>query len=140
MNGFALRNYFWLPPLPAWVNGSAFGYALRAWLSSTLALYIAFVLQLDTPVWAWLTAWIVSQPTPGMVLSRGVYRVFGTVGGALLGIILMALFAQAPELFVFALALLIGGCTVLSNILTNNRAYATVLAGYTAAIVASDAI
>jgi uncharacterized membrane protein YccC len=113
---------------------------LRAWLSATMALYIAFVLQLDNPVWAWLTAWIVSQPTPGMILSRGLYRVFGTIAGVAFAIILVALFAQAPEFFVFALALLVGGCTVLSNILTNNRAYATVLAAYTAAIVASDAV
>ncbi len=53
MNAFALRDYLWLPPLPAWVNTTAFHYALRAWLASTLALYIAFVLQLDNPVWAW---------------------------------------------------------------------------------------
>ena len=140
MNGFALRNYLWLPPLPAWINGYAVSYALRAWLASTMALYVAFVLQLDNPIWAWLTAWIVSQPTPGMVLSRGFYRVIGTIAGALFAIIIVALFSQAPELFVLALALLVGGCTVLSNVLTNNRAYATVLTGYTAAIVASDAI
>jgi uncharacterized membrane protein YccC len=53
---------------------------------------------------------------------------------------LIALFAQTPELFVLALALLVGGCTVASNVLTNFRAYATVLAAYTAGIVASGAI
>jgi uncharacterized membrane protein YccC len=126
MNASVLRAFPWRPPLPAWVNTAAFHYALRAWLASTLALYIAFVLQLDNPVWAWLTAWIVSQPTP--------------VAGAIFAVILIALFAQTPGLFVIALALLVGGCTVLSNTLTNNRAYATVLTGYTAAIVASDAI
>ena len=140
MNGFALRNYFWLPPLPAWINGAAFAFAFRNWFAAMLALYIAFALQLESPVWAWLTAWIVAQPTPGMVLSRGFYRFAGTVAGAIFAVILMANFAQTPELFVLALALLVGGCTVLANILTNNRAYAAVLAGYTAAIVASDAI
>jgi uncharacterized membrane protein YccC len=140
MKAFALRDYLWLPPLPEWVNGHAVAYALRAWTAALLALFIAFELQLDNPIWAWLTAWIVSQPTPGMVLSRGIYRVFGTIAGAILAVVIIALFAQTPTLFVLALALLIGGCTVLSNILTNNRAYATVLAGFTAAIVASDAI
>ncbi|HEX4140183.1 MAG TPA: FUSC family protein [Candidatus Methylacidiphilales bacterium] len=140
MNGFALRNYFWLPPLPAWVNGAAFAFAFRNWIAAMLALYIAFALQLDSPVWAWLTAWIVAQPTPGMVLSRGFYRFIGTISGAAFAVIIIANFAQAPELFVLALALLVGGCTIFSNLLTNNRAYATVLTGYTAAIVASDAI
>jgi uncharacterized membrane protein YccC len=140
MNGFALRNHFWLPPLPAWLNGGAAAFALRNWLASMLALYIAFVLQLDNPVWAWLTVWIVAQPTPGMVLSKGLYRFVGTIAGAALGVVLIANFAQTPVLFVLALALVVGGCTFLSNILTNNRAYATVLTGYTAAIIATDAI
>ena len=140
MKALSLRDYMWLPPLPAWVNSAGFAFALRNWFASMLALYIAFALQLDSPVWSWLTVWIVAQPTPGMVLSKSLYRVLGTIAGAALAVVLMALFAQTPELFVLALALLVGGCTVASNILTNFRAYATVLAGYTAGIVASDAI
>ena len=125
-----------LPP----INAETMSFALRNWLASMLALYVAFALQLDSPVWSWLTVWIVAQPTPGMVLSKSLYRVIGTIAGAILGVVLIALFAQAPELFVLALALLVGGCTVASNVLTNFRAYATVLAAYTAGIVASDAI
>jgi uncharacterized membrane protein YccC len=116
------------------------GFALRAWLASILALYAAFALQLESPYWALLTVWIVAQPTPGMLLSKSLYLVIGTIAGAVLGIALIALFAQTPELFVLALALLVGGCTVASNILTNFRAYATVLAGYTSGLIASDAI
>ena len=115
-------------------------FALRTWLASMLALFAAFYMQLESPFWAWLTVWIVAQPTTGMVLSKSLYRVIGTICGSLLGIILIALFAQTPELFVLALALLVGGCTVASNVLTNFRAYATVLAAYTAGIVAADAI
>jgi uncharacterized membrane protein YccC len=113
---------------------------MRTFLASMLALYLAFFLQLESPYWAWLTVWIVAQPTPGMVLSKALYRAVGSICGSILGIILIALFAQTPELFVLALSLLVGGCTVLSNVLTNFRAYASVLAGYTAGIVASDAI
>lgn len=116
------------------------GFALRNWLASILALYLAFALQLESPYWAWLTVWIVAQPTPGMLLSKSLYLVIGTVAGAVLGIMLIALFAQTPELFVLALALLVGGCTVASNILTNFRAYGTVLAGYTSGLIASGAI
>ena len=115
-------------------------FAIRAWLASMLALYVAFALQLESPYWAWLTVWIVAQPTPGMLLSKSLYLVLGTIAGAVFGIMLIALFAQAPELFVLALALLVGGCTVASNILTNFRAYATVLAAYTSGLIASGAI
>jgi len=115
-------------------------FAFRTWLTAMLALYIAFALQLESPYWAWLTVWIVAQPTPGMLLSKSLYLVLGTFAGAFFGIMLIALFAQTPELFVLGLALLVGGCTVASNALTNFRAYGTVLAGYTAGIISSGAI
>lgn len=116
------------------------GFALRAWLASVLALYVAFYLQLQMPYWAWLTVWIVAQPTPGMLLSKSLYLVLGTIVGAFMGILLIALFSQTPELFVLALATVIGGFTVASNILTNFRAYGTVLGAYTSGIIASDSI
>ena len=128
-----------LPFLPPHVRERV-AFALRAWLASMLALYLAFALQLESPYWAWLTVWIVAQPTPGMLLSKSLYLVLGTIAGAVFGIALIALFAQTPELFVLALALLVGGCTVASNTLTNFRAYATVLAAYTAGLIASGAI
>ncbi|MGH9594355.1 MAG: FUSC family protein, partial [Bryobacteraceae bacterium] len=115
-------------------------FAIRAWVASMLALYAAYALQLESPYWAWLTVWLVAQPTPGMLLSKSLYLVLGTVAGAVLGVTLIALFAQAPELFVLGLALVVGGCTVASNALTNFRAYATVLAAYTAGLIASGAI
>ena len=116
------------------------GFAVRTFAASMLALYISFELQLESPHWSWLTVWIVSQPTPGMALSKGIYRVIGTILGSICGVILIALFAQTPELFVLGLATLVGGCTVVSNLLTNFRAYATALTAYTAGIIASDAI
>jgi uncharacterized membrane protein YccC len=115
-------------------------FALRAWLASMLALYTAYALQLESPYWAMLTVWLVAQPTPGMLLSKSLYLVIGTMAGAVFGITLIALFAQTPELFVLGLAVLVGGCTVASNALTNFRAYATVLAAYTGGLIASGAI
>ena len=139
MNTVTLSAF--LPRLPlsshAW---DMVGFALRTWLAAMLALYLAFALQLESPYWTWLTVGIVAQPTPGMLLSKSIYLVLGTLMGAVFGITLIALFAQTPELFVLGLAVLVAGCTVASNCLTNFRAYATVLAGYTAGIIASGAI
>ena len=75
-----------------------------------------------------------------MLLSKSLYLVIGTMAGAVFGIALIALFAQAPSLFVLGLALLVGGCTVASNALAKARAYSTVLAGYTSGLIASGAI
>ena len=118
----------------------ALTYAARTWLVSMVAFWIACWLDLDSPVWTMLTVWIVAQPNTGMLLSKSLYRVFGTLAGCLLGLLLVVFFAQTPELFVGALALLMGVCTLAANLMTNFRAYAAVLAGYTAAIVSLDAI
>ncbi len=115
-------------------------FAFRTWMTSLLALFVAYCLQLQSPYWAWLTVWIVAQPTPGMLLSKSLYLVLGTLGGAVLGITLIALFAQTPEIFVLGLATAVAACTVASNSLTNFRAYGTVLAGYTSGLIASGAI
>ena len=116
------------------------GFALRTWLTAMLALYVSFVLQLESPYWTLLAVWILAVPAPGMMLSKGLYFCLGTMGGAFMGIMLIALFAQAPELFVLGLATLVGASTVASNMLTNFRGYGAVLVGYTAGIVAAGAI
>lgn len=114
----------------------ALAFSIRTWIAGSLALYIAFKLQLESPYWAPIATWIVSQPKPGMTLSKSLYRVVGSIVGAIVGVILIAVFAQTPELFIVALALWLGACTVVSNLLRNFRSYGAVLAGYTAAIVA----
>jgi uncharacterized membrane protein YccC len=113
---------------------------MRTWLTAMLALYVSFELQLESPYWTLLAVWILAQPTPGMMLSKSLYFSLGTIAGAIFGILLIALFAQTPEMFVLALASLVAASTVASNILTNFRAYGTVLIGYTAGIVAAGAI
>jgi uncharacterized membrane protein YccC len=139
MIALALKD--WVPPLHlsprAW-QISAF--AFRASVASMLALYVAYALQLESPYWAWLTVWLLALPTPGMLLSKSLYLVLGTLAGAAFGIALIALFAQTPELFVLGLAFVVGGCTVASNILTNFRAYGSVLAGFTSGLIAANAI
>jgi uncharacterized membrane protein YccC len=122
------------------LSGNKLGFAIRVWLTAMLALYVSFVFQLESPYWTLLGVWIVAQPTPGMMLSKSLYFFLGTLAGAVLGIALIALFAQTPVLFVVALALLVAASTVASNILTNFRAYGTVLIGYTAGIVAAGSI
>jgi uncharacterized membrane protein YccC len=116
------------------------GFALRTWLTAMLALYVSFFFQLDSPYWTLLAVWILAVPTPGMMLSKSLFFSLGTIAGAVFGIVLITLFAQTPEFFVLGLALLVAASTVASNILTNFRAYGTVLVGYTAGIVAAGAI
>ncbi|MBN3749710.1 FUSC family protein, partial [Burkholderia sp. Se-20373] len=144
---------FALPPLPPLaavrtalrdarltLPPGALGFALRNTAASLLALYIAFRMNLDDPKWAASTVWIVAQGSRGMGLSKSQYRILGTVIGAAVALVLTGAFAQTPELFLPALAAWIGLCAGVATFLRNFRAYAAVLAGYTAAIIAMDAV
>jgi uncharacterized membrane protein YccC len=119
--------------LKDWRQSLAF--SVRTWAGAMLSLYLAFELQLEAPYWAPVAALIVAQPAPGMAISKAVYRLVGSIVGSAMGVVLIALFAQLPEMFILALGLWVGACTLASNLLRNFRAYGAVLAGYTAAIV-----
>jgi uncharacterized membrane protein YccC len=91
---------------------------------------------LTNPYWALLTVFIVSQPLQsGPVLAKSLYRIIGTVIGAGVALLLVALFAQERVLFLGALALWIGLCAFGSQYARNFAAYSFVLSGYTVAIV-----
>jgi uncharacterized membrane protein YccC len=113
-------------------------FGLRLWASVCLALYVAFYLELDNPFWAGTSAAIVCQPQLGASLRKGWFRMIGTLVGAVAIVLLTACFPQDRVLFLAGLALWGAGCAFLATLLRNFAAYAAALAGYTAAIVASD--
>src|SRR5262250_1974489 len=113
-------------------------FGLRLWASVCLALFVAFWLELDNAFWAGATAAIVCQPHLGASLRKGWYRLIGTVIGAAAIVVLTASFPQDRAPFLVSLALWGAGCALVATLLRNFAAYAAALAGYTAAIIASD--
>ena len=113
-------------------------FGLRLWASVCLALYIAFWLELDNAYWAGTSAAIVCQPQLGASLRKGWYRMIGTVVGAVAIVVLTACFPQERAAFLVGLALWGAACALVATVLRNFAAYAAALAGYTAAIIASD--
>jgi uncharacterized membrane protein YccC len=113
-------------------------FGLRLSASVCLALYIAFWLQIDGAYWAGTSAGIVCQPNLGASLRKGWFRMIGTVVGATVIVVLTACFIQSRAAFFVALALWGAGCTLIATLLRNFASYAAALAGYTAAIIASD--
>jgi uncharacterized membrane protein YccC len=103
-----------------------------------LALYVAFWLELDTPSWAGTSAAIVCQPHLGASLRKGWYRLIGTVVGAVAIVVMTACFPQDRAAFFVTLALWGAACALVATLLRNFASYAAALAGYTAAIIASD--
>lgn len=118
--------------------GPSLLFGLRLWASVCLALYVAFYLELDNPFWAGTSAAIVCQPQLGASLRKGWFRLIGTIVGAVMSVVLVALFPQDRVLFLAALALWGAACAFAATVLRNFASYAAALAGYTVAIVAAD--
>ncbi|GBQ09527.1 FUSC family protein [Swaminathania salitolerans] len=132
------------PSFPlAWLfapGANALEFALRNTVASLVALGIAFWMALGEPQWAAMTVWITAQGSRGESLSKGRWRLVGTLIGMVGAIGLVAAFPQTPWLFIPALALWAALCTGLATLFHNFRAYAFVLAAYTCAIIATAAI
>jgi len=120
----------------AGTNSIPWIFAAKTTASGLIALLVAFTFNLDQPYWALLTVFIVSQPLQSrQVLAKSLYRIIGTVIGAAVALLFVALFAQERVLFLGALALWIGVCAFGSQYARNFAAYSFVLSGYTVAIV-----
>jgi uncharacterized membrane protein YccC len=116
----------------------AFGVRMAA--SVSLALFAAFWLELDNAFWAAASAAVVCQPNLGASLRKAWFRLIGTLIGAAMIVAISASFAQDRIAFLAALALWGAGCAMMSTLLRNFASYGAALAGYTAAIVARDAL
>jgi uncharacterized membrane protein YccC len=120
--------------------GPALVFGLRLWVSVCLALYVAFWLELDNAYWAGTSAALVCQPHLGASLRKGWYRLIGTVVGAVWIVALSAFFPQDRVGFLGGLALWGGLCACAATLLRNFASYGAALAGFTAAILASDTL
>jgi uncharacterized membrane protein YccC len=111
-------------------------FSLKSYLGCVAALLISFELDLERPAWAMLTAYIVAQPYAGMVQSKALYRVLGTIAGGAFSVLVLGTLSSTPELVILALALWLGVAVYWTQLdRTAPRSYAFMLAGYTAAII-----
>lgn len=110
-------------------------YAFKATVATLLALYVALLMNLDQPSWAATTAFIVAQPQAGMVFSKGLTRLVGTVVGTVISIIVMVFFAQIPILVLLSVALILMISVAASTVLRSAWSYSFMMTGITAAII-----
>ncbi|HWT97691.1 MAG TPA: FUSC family protein, partial [Terriglobales bacterium] len=115
-------------------------FTLKSFAGAMLAMFISFELDLERPSWAVLTAYIVAQPFAGMVQSKALYRVVGTLAGGVLAVIVLGNMSSASSLQALVLALWLGLCVYLSLLDRTARSYSFMLAGYTASIIAFPAV
>lgn len=111
-------------------------YALRTALACCLAVMLAWLMGLEHPQWSGMSVWAASQPLRGQLLEKSFFRFAGTVSGTIVGVILISALQVHPLLMITGLALWIGACTWIGNLQRGLVAYGTVLAGYSASMVA----
>ena len=110
-------------------------FGLKVFGAAMLALWLALRLGLEHPAWAMLTAFIVAQPVTGMAIAKGLYRLLGTLAGAAFAMAALVALAGAPELQALAFSVWLGGCVFLGALDRTARAYAFLLAGYSACLI-----
>ncbi len=110
-------------------------FSIKTFAGAMLALWIALSLDLDRPYWTMATAYIIATPLSGAMRSKGVYRFWGTVLGAIAVLGLIPNFVEAPEVLVAALALWTGACIYFTSLDRTPRSYVFMLAGYSAALI-----
>ncbi|CAB3751013.1 FUSC family protein [Paraburkholderia humisilvae] len=108
----------------------------RTALAATLALLCAILLGLHEPHWAAWTVVSVGNAARGDGLLKSFYRAIGTAVGAPAGVLLVFAAHGSEPWLIGLLAAWLAVCVYAGVASRNYRAYATVLAGYSAVIVA----
>ncbi len=117
-------------------DGSRLGFTLPTALAACLALLAAWLLGLEHPQWSAMTVWAASQPVRGQLLEKSFFRFAGTVSGTIVGILLVVASDNQPVVLVLGLAAWVGLCAGIGNLQRSFVSYGTMLAGYSAAMVA----
>ncbi len=114
-------------------------FSLRTIIASFLALTVALWMEMDSPKWAVMTVWIISQTSRGETITKSKWRIVGTIVGVIVSVIIIAAFPQKPFLCEITLAFWIGVCCFLASLIRSSSSYSVVLAGYTCTIIAFTA-
>ncbi len=111
-------------------------FAFRTALACWAAVVLAWAMGLEHPQWSGMSVWAASQPLRGQLLEKSFFRFAGTVSGTLVGVLLVFGMQVHPVILVAGLAVWVGACTWIGNLQRGLVAYGTVLAGYSASMVA----
>src|ERR1700688_4025384 len=126
------RSYH--PVSAQWPAGTT-ALAFEIWVSLAVSYYIALILALISAAGAGTGLLILVGPTQGMVLSKAIYRIAGTLFGAVFAIILTSLFSQDRTMLIAVFSVYMACLVAIATLLRDFRAYGCLLAGYTVALI-----
>ncbi len=115
-------------------------FSIKTFLAAMLALYIAISLNLQNPMWAMGTVFIVANPLTGVLSSKAMYRMLGTLAGACLSLIALPPFINSPLPFSVLIAAWVSLCLYISLLDRTPRSYFFMLAGYSMALIGFSAV
>src|ERR1700737_3480943 len=125
------------PGFAQWPAGTT-ALAFEIWVALAVSYYFAFILELNSAAGAGTGLLILVGPTQGMVLSKAIYRIVGTLFGAVFAIILTSLFSQDRTMLIAVFSVYMACLVAIATLLRDFRAYGCILAGYTVAIFYHD--
>jgi len=97
-------------------------------------------LDLAYPIWAIGTVFVIANPYTGMTASKSIYRVLGTLLGAIVAVAVTPWLINTPWLFTLFLSCWVGLCLYFSLLDRTPRSYILMLAGYTTVIICFNII
>lgn len=111
-----------------------FPYAARLALSAWISFAIAASLHVENAFWAAMPVWVIAQSTRGLLLERAIYRIIGTLIGAVFSIGLLHL-SLHPVILIICLGLWAAACSAGTHMIRGVRSYGILMAGITASVV-----
>src|SRR6202051_3375421 len=120
--------------LVQWPAGTT-ALAFEIWVALAVSYYIAFALELNSAAGAGTGLLKLGGPTQGMVLSKAIYRIAGTLFGAVFAIILTSFFSQDRTMLIAVFSVYMACLVAIATLLRDFRAYGCILAGYTVALI-----
>jgi uncharacterized membrane protein YccC len=115
-------------------------FSVKTFIAAMAAMLIGFAADLPRPYWALATVYITAQPLAGATRSKALYRVIGTLIGAIASIVFVPALVNSPELLSLAIAAWVGLCLYVSLLDRTPRSYMFMLAGYTCALIAFPSV
>ncbi len=110
--------------------------ALRAAISTVVAVFIAIKLHLGAPFWSGVTTVVVANLYTGKIIDKSILRVTGTFAGAFFGLYIAGFIANSLLLYLLTCFLLM--FYSVHYYYTSRFAYAFLLGGATAIMVLSQ--
>jgi len=108
--------------------------AIKTGLAVTIVYWVALSFDWLNPHWAVIAVAMVSLPTAGQSLNKGVLRLLGTIIGAAAALLFLALFPQERWAFMACVSIYVGACTYLMT--GKKRQYFWQVSGFVCLIVA----